>query len=84
MLLRCFAANHGGVVTTESEAVVHGYLDLHLAGMIWRVIQVATWIRRIEINGGWYDVVVAAQDGKNHLNASASAERMPQMPLGAG
>ena len=57
--LRRFTANDGGVMAAETKAVVHRDFDLHLAGMIRCIVQVAVWVRRIEINRGCYDVVVA-------------------------
>lgn len=74
--LRRFTANDGGVVTTESKAVVHRDFDLHLAGVIRCIVKVAVRVRRIEINRGWYDIVVATQDGKNHFNTSTGTECM--------
>lgn len=79
-----FAADHGGVMSTEAEAVVHRVSNAAIAWVVWGVIQIAIRIGRIEIDGGWDDVVVAGEDRQDHLDTAAGAEGVSEVSFGAG
>lgn len=79
-----FSADHRRVMPTKSKAIVHRVAHGSVARVVGSVVQITIGIRSIQVDGWRDDVVVAAQNREDHLNAAAGAESMAKVAFGAG
>src|SRR5262245_63402146 len=69
------AEGQGGVGAAEAEGVVQRDLDVHLAGLIGDVVEIAVGIRRLVVDGRGQQAVMEAEDGGDRLHAAGGAEQ---------
>ncbi len=72
------------VVAAKTEAVTHGDANRSFLGLQRRVVQVAFGIGVFEVNRRRDNVRSQGVDGQHQLNATASAEGMPQLTFRTG
>ena len=63
-------------MTAESQGIREGDINDMLLRVIGYVIQVAFWIRVVEINGGWNHAVPNGKSTGNGFYSAGGAEQM--------
>src|SRR5437899_1229890 len=73
---------NGGVVTAETERVVHDGVDLHLARLVRNVVEVTFRIGMLVIDRRGHDVVFDGLDAGNGFHRTRRAEHVAGCALG--
>ena len=71
-------------MAAEAEGVIEDGVDLHFAGFVRGVIQVARGIGVIQIDGGRNDAVLDRLDADDAFDRAGGAEHVAQSTLGGG
>ena len=66
--------NDRGIVSAKAKTVAHGVIDFAFFRLIWRIVQIAIWVRSFQIDRGWHDRIVDRFDAKNKFNSTAGTE----------
>src|SRR5579875_2573662 len=70
------------VMAAESEGVGDGHLDARGTCLVGHVVQVAFWVRMIEVDGGRDDAMLDGQNAGRGLHRPRSPEEMGMHGLG--
>src|SRR5262245_1320774 len=76
------AERHDGIVPAEPERVRHGEPNIHLAGLVRDVVEVAVGVRGLVVDRGRHDAAVDGQHARRALDGSRSPEHVPRHRLG--
>ena len=68
--------DEGAVRPTEAKRVRHGHVDLHRPRNVGHVVQIASWILIVQIDGRRCDLIFHTEQGENRLDAACGAEQM--------
>src|SRR5207249_4764392 len=64
------------VVTTEAEGVIDRGIDLHLSRRVGNVIQIAFWVRAVEIDRWRHGLLFDGLDADGHFHRARGAKHM--------
>src|SRR5690606_1980063 len=76
------AEHQGAVGSAEAEVVLQGYVDLHLAGNVGAIVQVALGVLLEEVDRRRRDLVVHREGGDDRLEPAGAAEQVAGHRLG--
>ncbi len=70
-------------MAAEAEAVFHGFADLHGSGLEWDVIEIAAWIRIVQIDRRWSSFGLHGLKTEDRFDTAGGTQQMTELALGA-